>query len=345
MKEARVVVYGVGAMGSLIARHLLEKKGVKIVGAIGHRTGVGRDLGEVIGIEERLGVMVSDDADAVLSEAKADVALHATTSFLKQVYPQIAKAVEYGANVISTCEELSYPYIVDLNLARKLDALAKKHGATILGTGVNPGFVMDTLPIVLTGVCQQVKEIKVTRSLDAAKRRIPFQKKIGAGLTVKEFKEKIEEKKITAHVGLRQSISLIASALGWELDKIEMTPIEPVIAEKRVVSQLRAGVIVEPGQIAGIRQAGWGVMHGEKAITLNLYMYMGAEEYELYTIEGVPSINMKSTPSIHGDIATVAMVVNSIPKVIKAPPGLVTMKDLLIPSATPEDMMKYITAS
>ena len=343
MDKVRVVVCGVGAVGRHIAKFLLEKEGVEIVGAIDiAEEKVGRDLGEVIGVKKKLGVVVSDDADAVLSRAKADLMLHATTSFLRQIYPQIAKALEHGVNVVSTCEELSYPYIVDANLARKLDELAKRHGATVLGTGVNPGFVMDTLPIALTGACQKVKAIEVIRSLDAANRRVPFQKKIGARLTPEELKQKLEKKEITAHVGLEQSINMIASALGWELDEVKVAPIEPVIAERLVASKVEGGVTVEPGQVAGLKQSGWAVKNGKRVITLDLHMYMGAEEYELYTIEGVPTITMKNTPCIHGDISTVAMIVNSIPKVINAPPGLVTMKDLPIPSTTPEDMRKYI---
>ena len=343
MDKVRIVLCGVGAVGRRIARFLLEKEGVEIVGATDiAKDKAGKDLGEVLGAKKELGVVVSDDADAVLSRAKADVMIHATTSFLKQVYPQIAKALEHGVNVISTCEELSYPYIVDANLARKLDKLAKRHKATVLGTGVNPGFVMDTLPITLTGACQKVQAIKVTRSLDAANRRVPFQKKIGAGLTLEELKQKLERREITGHVGLEQSMKMIASALGWELEEVKVALVEPVIAERRVASKVEEGVTVEPGQVAGLKQRGWAVKNGKRVIKLDLHIYMGAEEYELYTIEGVPTITMKSTPCLHGDISTVAVIVNSIPKVINAPPGLVTMKDLPIPSATPEDMGKYV---
>jgi hypothetical protein len=343
MDKVRVILCGIGAVGRRIAKFLVEKEGVEIVGAIDiAEDKIGKDLGEILGIEKKLGVVVSDDADVVLSRAQADVMVHATTSFLGQVYPQIAKALEHGVNVVSTCEELSYPYFENTDIATKLDELAKKHGATVLGTGVNPGFVMDTLPITLTGACQKVNAIKVTRSLDAANRRVPFQKKIGAGLTKQELKQKLEKKEITAHVGLEQSMNLIASALGWELEEVKVAPVEPVIAERRVASKVEGGVTVELGQVAGLKQSGWAIKEGKRVITLDMHAYMGAEEYELYTIEGVPPINMKNTPCMHGDLSTVAVIVNSIPKVINASPGLVTMKDLPIPSATPEDMGKYI---
>jgi len=341
MGKVRVVLYGVGAVGSSIAKFLLDKEGVEIVGAIDiAEEKVGKDLGEVLGVGRRLGIAVSNDPDAVLSRVKADIMVHATASFLKQVYPQIAKALEHGVNVVSTCEELAYPYTTEPELARKLDKLAKENGVTVLGTGINPGFLMDTLVITLTSVCQKVERIKVTRMMNAATRRVPFQKKIGAGLLIKEFRNRIETRIITGHVGLEQSMSMIADALGWKLDRIEVDPVEPVVAKARVKGE---AIQVEPGQVAGLRQRARGMKEGKEVITLDFQAYMGAEEeYDSITIEGVPSIHMKIAPCVHGDLGTVAMIVNSIPKVVNAQPGLVTMKDLPIPSAVLKDMRKYI---
>ncbi len=329
MEKVNVVLYGVGAVGSRIAKFLLEKDGIEIVGAIDvAREKNGKDLGDVLALDRQLGVVVSDEPEAVLSKVKADVVVHATTSFLKQTYPQIAKAVEHGVNVVSTCEELSYPYPEEPEIAKKLDELAKKHEVTVLGTGINPGFIMDTLIIALTGVCQKVETIKVTRVINAAKRRASFQKKIGVGLTVDEFKEKMERKVITGHVGLEQSIYMIASALGWKLDKIE--------AETNAIEG-------KPGQVVGLKQLARGVRREIDAITLDLQAYVGAEEeYDSISVEGVPSIYGRISPGIHGDLATVAIVVNSIPKVINAEPGLVTMNNLPIPSAALEDMRMYV---
>ncbi|MGQ9460743.1 MAG: NAD(P)H-dependent amine dehydrogenase family protein [Candidatus Bathyarchaeaceae archaeon] len=340
MEKVRVVLYGVGAVGSSIAKFLLQKEGVEIVGAIDvAEEKVGKDLGEVLGIGKRLGVMVSNDPNAVLSRVKADIMVHATASFLKQIYPQIAKALEHGVNVVSTCEELAYPYATEPELARKLDELAKENGVTVLGTGINPGFLMDTLVITLTSVCQKVERIRVTRTINAATRRGPFQKKIGAGFLINEFRKRIERKIIMGHVGLKESISMIADALGWKLDRIEVDLVEPVIAKTRVESEM---IQVEPGKVAGLKQRARGLKEGKEVITLDFQAYMGAEEYDSITIEGVPSIHMKIDPCVHGDIGTVAMIVNSIPKVINAQSGLVTMKDLPIPSAALNDMRKYI---
>lgn len=328
MDKVKVVLYGVGAVGSLIAKLILEKEGIEIVGAIDvAKKKVGKDLGNVLALDKQLGVKVSDDPDAVLSKAKADIVVHTTTSFLNQTYQQIVKAIEHGANVVSTCEELAYPYLKAPEIAKKLDELAKRHDVTILGTGINPGFIMDTLLIALTGVCQKLETIKMTRVINAAKRRASFQNKIGIGLTVDEFREKIERKAITTHVGLEESISMTANALGWELDTIEVT-----------TDAIRA----KSGRVAGLRQLARGIRNKE-IITFDLQAYVGAKkEYDSITIEGVPNIHAKISPGIHGDIATVAIVVNSIPKVINAEPGLVTMKDLPVPSAALEDMRTYV---
>jgi len=342
MRKVRVAIFGVGAVGSLIAKFLLEKEGVEIVGAIDiAKDKVGKGLGEVLGINKKVGVKVSDDVDAVLSKTKPDIAIHATSSFMKATYQQLASLIKHGVKVISTCEELSNPYYTEPKIAKELDTIAKKHGVTVLGTGINPGFLMDTLVITLTAVCQKIEKIEAVRVMNAATRRLPFQKKIGAGLTVEEFQKKIESGQITGHVGLEQSIALIADALAWKLDKIVAEPVEPVNAKKPVESE---HIKVMAGQAAGLRQKAKGTIKNKEVIVLDFQAYIGAEEeYDAITIHGIPNIKQKIQPCVHGDIGTVAMVVNAIPKVIKAPPGLLTMKDLPVPSAAVEDMRKYVS--
>ncbi|MDI6805362.1 MAG: hypothetical protein QMD20_01715 [Candidatus Bathyarchaeia archaeon] len=341
MRKVRIVLFGIGALGSLIAKLLLEKEGVEIVGAVDvAKDKVGKDLGEILGVGKMVKVKVSDNVEAVLSKAKPDIAIHATSSFLKDVYPQLTTLIKHGVKVISTCEELSNPYYAEPKIANELDALAKKHNVTVLGTGINPGFLMDTLVITLTAVCQKIEKIEAVRVMNAATRRLPFQKKIGAGLTVEEFQKKIVSKQITGHVGLEQSIALIADALAWKLDKIIAEPVEPVIAKKPVESQ---HIKVKAGQVAGLRQKAKGIIKNKEVIVLDFQAYMGAEEeYDAITIHGIPNIKQKIQPCVHGDIGTVAMVVNAIPKVIKAQAGLLTMKDLPVPSAAVEDMRKYV---
>ena len=340
MENVRIVLYGVGAMGARIANFLLKKKGVEIVGAVDVDKGkVGKDLGEILGINHQLGIKVSNNPDDVFLKANADVVLHSTVSFLKQTYPQIVAVIKHGVNVVSTCEELSYPYTTEPELAEKLDKLAREYGVTVLGTGINPGFLMDTLVITLTSVCQGIEHIKATRVMNAATRRTPFQSKIGAGLTVSEFRRRIETKNITGHVGLTQSIAMIANALKWKLGKIEADLVEPVIAETHVESET---VKVEPGQVAGLRQCARGIKEEKEVISLDFQAYVGAkEEYDAIVIKGVPNIHEKITPCVHGDFGTVAIVVNSVPTVMNATPGLVTMNDLPVPSAVLGDMRDY----
>jgi len=291
-------------------------------------------------LKQKVGIVISENIESVLRKTEADIAVHATSSFLRDTYPQIASILKQGVNVVSTCEELSYPYVSEPKLAEELDDLAKKYDVTVLGTGINPGFLMDTLVITLTSACEKIEKIEVTRVMNAATRRVPFQKKIGAGLTVEEFKEKISERHITGHVGLEQSISMIASALAWKLDKVVVQSVEPVIAKKNAESK---DIKVDTGKVAGLKQKAHGVMKNTEVINLDFRAYIGAEEeYDSVIIKGVPNINQKIQPCIHGDIGTVAVIVNAIPRIINAPAGLYTMKDLPVPSATPEDMRKYI---
>ncbi|MDH5447986.1 MAG: hypothetical protein OEY24_05525 [Candidatus Bathyarchaeota archaeon] len=341
MEKIKVVLYGVGAVGSLIANFLLQKEGIEIVGAIDvAKEKVGRDLGEVLNIGKRVGVTVSNNTEEVLSKTDPNIVVHTTSSYLRDVLPQLAEIVKHGINIVSTCEELSYPYYSEPQLTEKLDALAKKHQATVLGTGINPGFLMDTLVITLTAVCQKIEKIKAVRVMNAATRRVPFQKKIGAGLSVGKFHKAIEERRITGHVGLEQSVSMIAATLAWKLDRIKVGSIEPVIAKRPERSE---AVEVKAGDVAGLRQVAKGYRKGNEAITLEFQAYIGAEqEYDVISIKGVPNVNQKITPCVHGDIGTVAIVVNAIPKVINAPPGLAIMKDLPVPSAATESMPNYL---
>jgi 4-hydroxy-tetrahydrodipicolinate reductase len=330
-KEIKVVLFGVGPLGVAIAKGMLEKKGMKIVGAVDTAKDlVGKDLGQVLNLGKTLGVTVTDDAKHLLSRVKPKIAIIATKSTVKGIYPELTMCVKAGVNVVSTCEELSYPYHKEPRLSVEIDKLAKKHGVAVLGTGINPGYLMDVLPITLTGPCLRVDSIKVTRMMDSSKRRIPFQKKIGTGLTPEQFEKNIREKVITGHVGLVESIAMIASALGWKLDSIAEFPPEPVIAEKEVTTPYTT---VKLGHVAGLRSVAHGTKSGKSVILLEFVANALVEEqYDAISIEGVPNVNQKIIGGVHGDVGTVAVVLNMIPKVLKAAPGLATMKDLPSPS-------------
>jgi 2,4-diaminopentanoate dehydrogenase len=333
MRKLNVVSFGVGVIGSLTAKFILEhkQKRLNLVGAydIDPRK-VGKDLGEVIGLNHTEGIRVSDDLNSVLT-GEVDIAIHTTSSYLKGAYPQLESIVVHGVDIVSSCEELSYPYVVDRKLSGKLDLLAKKHGATVLGTGINPGFLMDALPIALTAPCESINSIRITRRMNAATRRIPFQKKVGAGMTKSEFQSAIRNHRISGHVGLEQSVSMLADAIGWNLDRVEIGKVEPVIARK---ATSEGYVKIPAGMVAGVKQAARGLAGGRPLIELEFSAYVGSEEeYDQVEIQGTPRVNCRISPCVHGDHGTVAMLVNMVPKVVNAPPGLLSMKDIQLPSA------------
>jgi 4-hydroxy-tetrahydrodipicolinate reductase len=329
--EIKVVLFGVGPLGVAIARGMLEKKGMRIVGVVDTAKDlVGKDLGEVLKLGKTLGVMVTDDAKSLLSKLRPRMAIIATKSTVKGIYPELTMCIKAGVNVVSTCEELSYPYHKEPRLSAEIDKLAKKHDVAVLGTGINPGYLMDALPITLTGPCLRVDSMRVTRMMDSSKRRIPFQKKIGTGLTPDQFEKNIREKVITGHVGLVESIAMIASALGWKLDSITEFPPEPIIAKKEVTTPY---TIVKPGYVAGLKSVAHGTKGGKPVIVLEFAANaLVEEEYDAISIDGIPNVNQKIIGGVHGDIGTVAVILNMIPKVLNAAPGLATMKDLPSPS-------------
>jgi 4-hydroxy-tetrahydrodipicolinate reductase len=329
MPTIRVLHFGLGPIGASIVKQIAQRPGLKIVGAIDiDPAKAGKDLGEVAGLKKRLGVKVQTDAVKALKAAKPHVVIHCTSSSLERVMPQLEQILAVKAAVVSTTEELAYPSRMHAAQAKRLDALARKAKVAILGTGVNPGFAMDALPIALTAACERVDAVVVNRIQDARMRRLPFQQKIGAGLTPAQFETKVKDRSVR-HVGFTQSIAMIGDALGWKLDRIT-DDIKPKIADREVASEMLA---VDPGYVCGIIQDGVGYRNRKPVIRLHLEAYLGApESYDAVEIDGVPPLSMKFAGGIHGDIATASMVVNAIPKVLTATPGLHTMRDLVLPS-------------
>lgn len=332
-RAIRVVQYGVGPIGLECVRTVLEKEKsglVKLVGAVDvDSEKVGRDLADLIGRDEATGVMVRADAAAVIEETEADVVLHTTSSFLDRVQEQLIECIRLGVHVVSSTEELSFPYDRHPKLSEELEALAEEYGVAVVGTGVNPGYAMDTLALTATGVCSDVRELHVVRVVDAGKRRLPLQRKVGAGLTVEEFSERKKTGKF-GHIGLRESLLFVASGLGWTLDRVDET-LEAVISDRSVETPY---LTVESGQVAGIHHAIKGYVDGDPILTLDLKMFVGAREpRDAVRVVGTPPIDLVVREGIFGDTATVAALVNAIPLVMEARPGLCTMMDLPVPRA------------
>jgi hypothetical protein len=326
----RVVHFGLGPIGAAVLRQVAARKGFRAVGGIDvDPAKVGRDLGEIAGLDRKLGVKVAEDPVATIKKAKPDAVVLCTLSSLQAVMPQIETVLKLRVPVVTTTEEMAYPFYTHRRLAKRIDELARKAKVAVVGTGVNPGFVMDALPIMLTGVCERVDAIRVDRIQDAASRRLPFQKKIGSGLTIAQFQEKVAAGTVR-HVGLTESIAMIADAMGWKLRRIADT-IQPKVADRQVSSQF---LTVEPGLVCGIIQDGVGSgMDDRPLISLHMEAYLGApESYDVVTIEGHPNLSSRVQGGFHGDVATASITVNTIPKILAAPPGLRTMRDMVLPS-------------
>jgi 4-hydroxy-tetrahydrodipicolinate reductase len=325
----RVVHVGLGPIGAAVVRQVAGRKGFKIVGAADiDPAKAGRDLGEVSGLGRTLRVKVSSDVKTAIKASRPDVVVLCTSSSVKGVLPQIETILKLKVPIVSTTEELSYPTRANMRYARLIHQTAKKAKVAVLGTGVNPGFVMDALPIMLTGVCERVDAIRVDRIQDARVRRLPFQQKIGAGLTREQFQKKVDEGSVR-HVGLTESVSMIADAMGWKLDRVT-DEIQPKIATETVASEFLA---VDAGYVCGIVQDGIGYRDDAPIVTLHMEAYLGApESFDAVEIAGSPAIRSKIAGGVHGDIATASIVVNSLPKILEVAPGLHTMRDMPLAS-------------
>ena len=326
-KKIRVIQYGLGPIGQAAAKLALQKEGLQLVGAVDiDPEKVGKDLGEILG-GKSLGIPVVASIKDLPIKTKPDIAMHCTVSWLEDSMPQFVELAEAGIDVVSSTEELLCPSWKYPKLAKKLDAVAKKCGVTLLGTGVNPGFVLDTLPVVLSGVCLNVKRVVSEREVNAATRRLPLQQKVGAGITPAEFRKRVKTGKM-GHAGFIETVALVAYGLGWKLDKITET-IQPKIADKKYTTKF---LTVEKGQVTGIHQVCKGIKGGKTLIHADLQMYVGAENpHDKIVIDGEPKIECNLVNGVAGDQATVAMLVNAIPLVKIAHPGLKTMADIRIP--------------
>ena len=327
MAEQRItyIQCGLGPIGCGIVRAAAEQPWLQLVGAVDIAPDkIGRDAGEVCGLGRPTGVVVQGSMAAA---PPADLVLHSTASHLRQVGPLLRRVIEHGANCISTTEELTWPWLSSPELADELDALARERGVRLLGAGINPGFVLDLLPMLLTVPCRSVQAVRARRVLDTAKRRPQLQAKTGIGLTEREYRTRAA-KGMIGHVGLRESVAFLADGLGWPPEEITET-IDPVLADEPTETH---HFMVRRGQVLGSRQIAVGVVQGEERIRLELAMYAHARDtHDEVQIVGNPSFTVRIGGGIPGDEATPAIVVNVIRPLLQAPPGLLTAKDIAVP--------------
>ena len=321
-----MIQFGLGPIGCATARLTAERDNLQLVGGVDiDPAKAGKDLGGVIGLDCSLGIEVKGNVADV--DTDADVVLHTTNSYFDQFKGQLLELLDAGFDIVSTAEELSFPWHGNADAAAEIDAAARRAGKTVLGTGVNPGFLMDSLPLFITSIAQRVEHIDVTRVINATKRRGPFQAKIGSGLTAEQFNAKMAEGRM-GHVGIPESTGMIFDTLGKKLVKFENVVV-PVIAETPVKTPF---FDVNAGQVRGLHQT--STAHTEDGEFLSLTFRAALDEEpdgDTITIQGRPELIVK-LQGTNGDLATVAMAVNAIKNTNNAAPGLVTMRDLPIVS-------------
>jgi 4-hydroxy-tetrahydrodipicolinate reductase len=323
----KVMQIGLGPIGKTVTRLLLQKPGWRIVSAVDTDPALqNRDLSDVVGLDNLLGIPVRGEMPP-LQPHDVDVAFLTTVSTFHDVLPTLQMLIQAGINVIASTEELFYPYYRYAQEARDLDNLAKQHNVSILGTGINPGFVMDTLVLVLTSVCQQVTRIAVTRVVNASGRRPSLLKQIGVGLTPDVFAEQAAQQRVGL-VGPVESLAFLAYVLQWQMDDFKERLV-PVVADR----PLRAARSqIEKGQICGVRHLVKGISNGKEVLSLDLRIYLEAENTrDTIYIEGMPSLESTLKSSDFEDVAAAGLLVNMSPLVYQARPGLLTMVDLPLP--------------
>jgi 4-hydroxy-tetrahydrodipicolinate reductase len=305
---------------------VVERAGLKLVGGIDiDPFKVGKDLGEVIGLGRALGFVVAESLAQVLAQTEADLVLHTTSSYFDLFKDQIVEILEAGLDVVSTAEELSFPWLAYPDEASEIDKVARRVGKTVLATGVNPGFLMDSLPLSLTAICQRVERIEVKRVINATNRRGPFQAKIGSGMSVKDFRAKMDGSRI-GHVGMPESVGMVFDTLGKKLVRYESS-IEPMVADRPIKTE---HLEVQPGEVRGLKQVVRAYTDKGEFLTLTFIAALEEEEDgDTIKITGKPDLEVK-IKGANGDIATVAIAVNAIRRVREAAAGLVTMRDLPI---------------
>jgi len=342
MDNIKVVIWGFGAMGRGMAEMLLMKKGIEITGVCDlHPALVNKSIFDALECEKESHkeVLVSDNIEDLLDRENCDIVLLCTDSYTSKAFPKMKMILEKGINVISTAEEMAYPKAQEPVLADELNKIAKDNGVTVLGTGINPGFIMDLLVIALSGVMTDVKHIEANRVNSLSPFGPAVMEEQGVGITLEKFNKGIKDDTLAGHVGFAESVLMIADAIGVKLDGFtqQMAPIVTSVDRKSKYGEALKG------NVAGVNMTGQGLVNGEVFIDMKHPQQIepemeGTNTGDYINIIGIPNIHMAITPEIDGGIGTIAMCVNMIPHVLNARPGLKTMIDLPVPRAILGDM-------
>jgi 4-hydroxy-tetrahydrodipicolinate reductase len=332
----KVIQYGMGFLGQKVAQLMLTK-GFNVVAAVAYEKNIGKDIGELIGLGRNIGVIVSNDALGTLKQVKADVVSLQTVSRLETLYNQIMPCIEAGLNVVTSCEELVYPWDEFPKLSKEIDICANSHNVTVVATGINPGFVMDFLPVVLASGCRHIDKVRVQRVVDFSIYGPSTRNLRRFGVTPSEFRSGWLRGNVVGHIGLHQSVAMVANALNWKLDNfLETWSLVISKSLRKAIYEGEVAYTVKPGTVAGWRQSAIGSFRGEAKIIMDMYCITnpmleedGVELGDTIWIDGNPSLTIKMKgPAEQGAAIAVARIVNVIPAVIKARPGLLSVKDL-----------------
>jgi 4-hydroxy-tetrahydrodipicolinate reductase len=344
--KIRVVLWGLGAMGSGMAKMLLSKEGFQITGICDlHPARIGRRLSDVLAmsVPDDSDIFVQSEVHGLINRSRCDLVLLATDSFTKQAFPKLKYILEQGVDVISTAEEMSYPQAGEPILAQELDILAKSHGATVLGCGINPGMMMDLLVVMMTGVMADVQSIDVARVNSLSPFGPTVMEEQGVGLSTEDFAKKQATGHLAGHVGFRESAQMIADALGWKLSSFSqwMAPIVTHADRKSPYGEAKKN------HVAGVDMNALAMVDGLPKIRLSHPQQIephvgGVETGDYIRIQGTPEVHLSIQPEIDGGIGTIAVCVNMIPHVLNAKPGLKTMLDLPVPRAIMGDVRAMV---
>lgn len=345
MKNVKVIIWGLGAMGSGMADMLLTKEGVDIVGVAGRGAKLGKSMYDYLETPrgDRPDVLIGTPEE-VITEKAADVVLLCTDSFTRNAFERIKFILERKINVISSAEEMAYPMVQEPELSKQMDEIAKANGVSVLGTGINPGLIMDLLVVVMTGCCERVDHITARRVNSLSPFGPAVMEEQGIGITEEEFRQGVKDGTLSGHVGFPESIHMVADAIGWKVDKVTQS-MDPIVTD---VDRQAPHGFAKAGDVAGCAMKGFGHIDGEIKIEMDHPQQIEPEQVGVQTgdyviIKGKPDVNLVNSPEVPGGIGTIAMCVNMIPHIINARPGLHTMLTLPVPRAIMGDMRDQIS--
>lgn len=344
MREIKIILWGFGAIGKSMAENIMTKEGLRIVAVLDKdKKLLHKDIGYILNKSASYGITVRRDFKNVIKNTDADIVLLAVDSYIDKVTEYIQLMAENKKNCITLTEEMIYPYSTNYSICRSLNKLAKENNVTILGTGINPGFVLDSMIVFMSSVCSNISRINASRINDLSPFGLTVLKEQGVGLSPESFEKGIKNETIVGHIGFKQSIEFISKAIGLDIDDIVEFR-EPIITNTFRETKF---INIKPGMVAGCLHSAYGLKNGKAVIVLEHPQQICPESETIETgdyihIEGNPNIHLDISPELPGGIGSAAIAVNLIPQVIASEAGLKTMLDMKLPHGTQENFAELL---